>query len=189
MAATNRSKLSRSLALMALLLAQLTALPSLAISADRDQQITVEADYAERDVASDTMVYRGNVVIRQGGLLIEADQVELFNRDGQLQQIVSSGQLARYTQQATSRKNVIIAEAEQIDYQPSTESITLLRNATLSRDGTLLKGERIDYDFNSQSWQASGNPSESGTGDSSRRIQLVIPASDTPPAATDQERP
>lgn len=78
MAATNRSKLSRSLALMALLLAQLTALPSLAISADRDQQITVEADYAERDVATDTMVYRGNVVIRQGGLLIEADQVELF---------------------------------------------------------------------------------------------------------------
>lgn len=186
MATISRSKVGRR---CALLIALLASGASWAQSDDRSQPITVEADFAERDVAADTMIYRGNVVIRQGSLLIEANQVELFNRDGELQQIVSTGQLARYTQRAANASQPIIAEAEQIDYQPGNNTMTLLRNATLSRDGTLLKGERIDYDFTSQSWQASGTSDDAASGDPARRIQLVIPASDGGALPTNEERP
>jgi len=176
-AAINRSK-----AAVALLTAVLAG-PGWALLGDSSAPISVEADYAERDEAADTMVYRGNVVIRQGTLLIEAEQVELFSQAGELAQIVSRGQLARYSQQMSDTAEPISAEAEQIDYQPSDNRITLRGNATLSRDGTLLKGERIDYDFTSQSWQASGGE-QGGNGEPQRRIQLVIPAT-----SNGEERP
>lgn len=180
MAATNHNKLSFAL------LAAVLAAPCWALLNDSREPISVEADYAERDERADTMVYRGSVIIRQGSLLIEADQVELFSREGELVQVVSNGQLARYTQQMEDAAEPITAEAEQIDYQPSDKRITLLRNATLSRDGTLLKGERIDYDFISQSWQASGGE-QNGSGQPQRRIQLVIPANEG--AATIKDTP
>lgn len=176
--ATINLKLARLTALcIGLAVLAVVPLQAIALITDSEQPISIEADYAHRDELNATMLYRGEVVIRQGNLLIEAEQVELFSRDGELEQIISTGQLARYTQSQSAGQPAIVAEAEQIDYLPGSNSITLLRNATLSRDGTVLKGEKIDYDFDSQSWQASGDENLSSEGQNSRRIQLVIPAS------------
>lgn len=159
---------------------------AIALITDSKAPITIEADYAQRNELNGTMLYRGEVIIRQGDLLIEADQVELLSRAGELEQIISTGQLARYTQSQSAGQPAIVAEAEQIDYLPGSNSITLLRNATLSRDGTLLKGEKIDYDFDSQSWQASGDESNSNQSQNGRRIQLVIPANDGDSSSEEQ---
>lgn len=176
--ATINLKLARLNALcIGLAVLAVVPLQAIALITDSEQPISIEADYAQRDELNATMLYRGEVVIRQGNLLIEAEQVELFSREGELEQIISTGQLARYTQSQSAGQPAIVAEAEQIDYLPGSNSITLLRNATLSRDGTVLKGEKIDYDFDSQSWQASGDENLSSEGQNSRRIQLVIPAS------------
>jgi lipopolysaccharide export system protein LptA len=42
----------------------------------------------------------------------------------------------------------------------------------LSRDGTIIKGDSIDYDIDKQTWKAKGDNQGQ-----QKRIQLVIPAS------------
>ena len=48
--------------------------------------------------------------------------------------------------------------------------INLTSNASLTRNGTLIKGDTINYDLTKGTWKAAGN--EDGE---QKRIQLVIP--------------
>jgi lipopolysaccharide export system protein LptA len=54
----------------------------------------------------------------------------------------------------------------------ATDKINLQKNASLSRNGTLIKGDSITYDLENETWKAKGN----NRGEQ-KRIQLVIPPS------------
>ena len=66
----------------------------------------------------------------------------------------------------------MIARADHIDYMPATNKLALKQNAMLSRNGTIIKGDSIDYDINKETWKAKGDNQGQ-----QKRIQLVIPAS------------
>jgi lipopolysaccharide export system protein LptA len=66
----------------------------------------------------------------------------------------------------------MIARADNIDCLPSTNKLALKHNAMLTRDGTIIKGDSIDYDIDKQTWKAKGDNQGQ-----QKRIQLVIPAS------------
>ena len=77
---------------------------------------------------------------------------------------------------------MLVARAEHIDYLLADDQIILKRNAVLSRNGTIIKGDSIDYDIKKETWKAKGND----LGEQ-KRIQLVIPPSvqeSTPPEET-----
>ena len=145
-----------------------------ALPDDRLQAIEIDADYAEQNANTGFMVYRGSVVIRQGSILLEADRVEIHTRNNRVQQIVATGEPASYHQQINAGEEPLIARAKRIEYQLDTDSVALKSNASLTRDGTLIRGDTIDYDLSNQTWKASGNNSGK-----QKRIQLVIPASQT----------
>ena len=116
--------------------------------------------------------YQGNVVINQGSLVIEADQVTVYYKDNKVSRIVSLGLPASYQQQAAADGGLIIAKAETIVYLLAHDEINLKTNAVLSRNGTLIKGDSINYDLENETWKAKGN--QRGE---QKRIQLVIPPS------------
>ena len=66
--------------------------------------------------------------------------------------------------------NLIIARAESIEYLVTEDAINLKSNAALTRNGTSIKGDSINYDLAKGTWTAKGN--EEGE---QKRIQLVIP--------------
>lgn len=145
---------------------------SIALPSDRHQTIEIEADFAERNEKTGTMIYRGNVVISQGTILIEADQVDVLSNGNKVTLITCSGKPASYQQQPDEKPGLVIAKAESIEYQLAADKIVLKRNASLSRNGTLIKGDTINYDLKEQSWKARGNNQGK-----QKRIQLVIPPS------------
>jgi lipopolysaccharide export system protein LptA len=51
-----------------------------ALPDDRQQPITIESDSAERNEQSGLTQYLGNVVIRQGSVLIDADRVTITTK-------------------------------------------------------------------------------------------------------------
>ena len=170
----NISRLFRkylSTALLALL-GSLLALPCLALPDDRQQPISIESDYAERNEKTRRTVYRGNVVISQGSVLIEADEITLHVDNNKISRIECEGTPASYQQKPEVNGAIMIARANHIDYLPANNKLALKQNALLSRDGTIIKGDSIDYDINKQTWKAKGDNQGQ-----QKRIQLVIPPS------------
>jgi len=169
------------LALLMSILAVLLPTTALALPDDRRQHISIESDYAERNDQTGQTVYRGNVVISQGSVLIEAEQIILHFENSKVVRIECDGKPASYQQTPEINAPVMIARADHIDYLPADNSIALKSKAMLSRDGTIIRGDSIDYDIDKQTWKAKG----SDLGEQ-KRIQLVIP----PPALqTDSETP
>ena len=150
----------------------LWCLSALALPDDRIQTITIESNSAERDQKTGLTQYQGNVVINQGSLVIEADQVTVYYKDNKVSRIVCLGLPASYQQQAAADGGLIIAKAETIVYLLAQDEINLKSNAVLSRNGTLIKGDSINYDLENETWKAKGN--QRGE---QKRIQLVIPPS------------
>jgi lipopolysaccharide export system protein LptA len=150
----------------------LWCLSALALPDDRTQTITIESNSAERDQKTGLTQYQGNVVINQGSLVIEADQVTVYYKDNKVSRIICLGLPASYQQQAAEDGGLIIAKAETIVYLLAEDEINLKSNAVLSRNGTLIKGDSINYDLENETWKAKGN--QRGE---QKRIQLVIPPS------------
>lgn len=154
------------------LLGMLSASLAQALPDDRQQSISIESDYAERNDKTGSTVYRGNVVISQGSVMIEADQIILHMKNNKISHIECDGKPASYREKPSINGPMMIARADHIDYRPADNSIALKHNAVLSRDGTIIKGDSIDYDIGKQTWKAKGD----NLGDQ-KRIQLVIPPS------------
>ena len=158
--------LRHSLLFFYLVLAMLSA----PVFSDGNQAIAVNADYAKRNEVTGLTEYRGNVVIRQGTTLINADRVIIYYEDGKVSRISCSGAPARYQKMSALDDNLIMARAESIDYLVTEDAISLKSNAALTRNGTSIKGDSINYDLEKGTWTAKGN--EKGE---QKRIQLVIP--------------
>ena len=150
----------------------LWCLSALALPDDRTQTITIESNSAERDQKTGLTQYQGNVVINQGSLVIEADQVTVYYKDNKVSRIICLGLPASYQQQAAADGGLIIAKAETIVYLLAEDEINFKTNAVLSRNGTLIKGDSINYDLENETWKAKGNQRGEH-----KRIQLVIPPS------------
>ena len=164
------SRLAAQLMLFALSLS--TAFVAVALPDDRKQTISIESDSAERNEKTGLTVYSGNVIISQGSILIEADQITLHYQGSKISRIECQGTPASYQQQPQAQGPMLVARAEHIDYLLADDQIVLQRNAVLSRNGTIIRGDSINYDIKNETWKAKGND----LGEQ-KRIQLVIPPS------------
>ena len=141
-----------------------------ALSSDRVQPISVSADYAERNELTGLTQYRGNVIIRQGSILIDAEEVTIHYEDDTVRRILCLGSPASYQQISLDDTTLVIAKAETIEYLLINDIINLKTNASLARNGTFIKGDTINYDLAKGTWKAKGDDQSD-----QKRIQLVIP--------------
>ena len=136
---------------------------------DEGQTIIIESDIAERNETTGLTQYSGNVIIRQGSLRVDANKVEVFYQDNRVDRILCYGNPANY-QQKTQTGDQVSASAETIEYHPADKIVKLKTDASLSRNGTSIKGDSINYDIVSETWRAKGDNEST-----QKRIQLVIP--------------
>ena len=144
---------------------------------DFKEPIIIESDSAERNEKTGLTQYKGNVVIQQGSMVIDASEVTVFYESENVSHIRCEGDPASF-QQSDQSGDRVLARAETIEYEPSTELVNLKTNASLSHNGTQIKGDSINYDLRNESWKAKGDNQST-----QKRIQLVIP----PPPINDPE--
>ncbi len=157
-----------------LLLAGFTA-GAAALSTDPDQPVRIVADSALLDDAEGIAVYRGNVAIRQGSLLIEGDVVTMyFDRDRDLSKLVAEGESARFQQQPEGGGPLQRATADRIEYYLEDDTMILIGNARLARGGDEMQAERIFYD--TANAMIKGGPE--GAGGTGRVTITVTPSPD-----------
>ncbi|MFN3237271.1 MAG: lipopolysaccharide transport periplasmic protein LptA [Pseudomonadales bacterium] len=125
---------------------------SYALTSDRDQPISIEADSAFIDEVKGETIYEGNAIIRQGTLNITADKVRVIMTDNEVVQIIASMAvgaegLAHYEQQPDDDEALVSADAKTINYFIQEERLHLTGNAILQQTLDRFAGELLYYDM------------------------------------------
>jgi lipopolysaccharide export system protein LptA len=166
-----------SLPVIAALAAVFAAATAQALPEDRAQPVRISADSAVQE--NTTVTYRGSVVVTQGSLRVEADQVVVHHAGGKVQRIVATGKPARFQQQPEANGGLVKATAATLIYHQGENRFELLQDAFVERDGSSVKGNRIEYLPTTQTVRAQGTV-DAQTG----RVEMVLPPEqlgDTPP--------
>lgn len=137
--------------------ASLQATTTYSLESDAEAEITIQSDRAEFDRKSGTAIYMGNVVLEQGTLLINADQITLYSdQNQQLNKAVAKGKPAHFQQQMEGDKGLTKAQGHLITYLTLDKNISLLTEAVLEQEGNSFSGNQITYDIVNESVSAKG---------------------------------
>lgn len=153
-----------------LLLGALLALPTLAaaLESDRQQPIQVQADRVEMDNRSGVSTYRGNVILDQGSLHMEADLLIVYRATAELDRIEAEGRPVRFRQRPEGATADVEGEALRLEYRAAEDRLLLQGAAWVQQGGDRFSGERIQYDTVLSRVQASGQDNGSG------RVHAII---------------
>lgn len=135
---------------------------------DARAPISIEADRASIDEPSGVAVYRGGVVLVQGGLKLRAEELTVEVRDGRAVKAVALGKPALLDQAATPQQEASHAEASKMTFLIEQDRMLLDDRASLRQGGRLFQGAHIDYDVVNRRVNASGGENS--------RVLLVLPA-------------
>ncbi|TCM63804.1 lipopolysaccharide export system protein LptA [Acinetobacter calcoaceticus] len=140
-----------------------------ALDDDFNQPIHLSGDYAKYSTAKmDSLSYQGNVVLIQGSIKIQADQLTvLSNREqGGLQSIVLTGEPVKFQQQQQQSQKMAYGQANKVLYDATKLQIRLIGQASLSHDGSNFSADNIRYGLKDGDME--------GLSSTTRRVQLII---------------
>lgn len=127
------------------------------LESDADAEITIQSDRAEFDRRTGVAIYKGNVVLEQGTLLIHADQITLLSdEDQRLDKAIAEGQPARFQQLMEGDKGLTKAKGQTITYLTQERNVSLLKDAELEQEGNFFSGNYINYNMINESVSAKG---------------------------------
>lgn len=142
---------------------------SSALPDDFDQEVTIVSNSAMLDRKTGQVTYSGDVVLTQGTLRIESDQLTVTRKDNVFEKAIAIGNPAHYQQQIQVDDPLTTADADKIEYLAAEQQAILTGNANLMQASNQLTGERIVYDMTNEMVTAGqtedGQPS---------RIKVVI---------------
>lgn len=140
--------------------------PALALESDRQQPLLINADASDGTLGDGRATLRGNVEIRQGTLLVKAEQADVEKSEGKVREVLLTGHPV-LLQQEIENQGLVTATANSITYQVATGIVTLTGNADVDHPQYQISGELLVYDMNLQHFQGSG-------GDNNGRIRIQL---------------
>jgi lipopolysaccharide export system protein LptA len=134
-----------------------------AAKTDLDKDIIIHSQRQAGDLKNKIISYLDDVLIKQGSLTISADLVQVYEVENGKQKIyVAKGKPAVF-KQLLDDGTPINLQAEEITYEPAKHVITISGNASVSQQGSFVKGSKIIYNTLTEQLLAESNPDESVT--------------------------
>jgi lipopolysaccharide export system protein LptA len=149
-----------------------------ALESDRQQPLKVDAQQTEGSLGDGATVLKGQVEIRQGSLLITADEAEVIKNEGKVTRVTFTGSPATLEQEI-EEQGMVNAEANRITYEVSAGTVKLAGKADVNHPQYQISGDVLTYDLDTQHFEGSG--SDSGDGRISIRLE--------PEVASDLQKP
>lgn len=126
-------------------------------SSDRNQPIYLDSNNQEGVMdGNSTNVWTGNVTLKQGTLDIASQRAELTQRNGDPSLAVFTGSPVKLRQQQDDG-TWMDATANRIEYDMSTETITLIGNYTVKSPRGSNSGQRMVYNTKTGSVKSGGD--------------------------------
>lgn len=136
-----------------------------ALQGDAQQPINIRARQVEANEKTGVSTYRGNVVLAQGSLRVEADRLEVTLRDGSTDVVRAWGDPVRM-QTRTDEGETLSAKAQRLTYRAGSRRIELREGVELTRGADVFTGATVVYALDDHTFRAEGN----GDG----RVSVVI---------------
>ena len=135
-----------------------SALPvAYASDSDFSKPIKVDSKSQFVDGKNKTSLFKDDVRITQGSLVIDAAEVEVIATDGEGREIfVARGNPASYSQ-TMDDGSPVKARANEIRYEVSKRTISLTGSAELTQDTSMVRGDKITYDMATEQLLATGD--------------------------------
>lgn len=147
----------------------------LAEAADRDQPIDLEADSVKVDDAKQISTYSGNVILKQGTLIIRADKLVVREDSAGFQHSTSTGNPTTFKQKREGKNEYMEGSAQRIEYDGRMDKVQLYTNAWVKRGEDIVHGNYISYDANTEYAEViGGTKSADGSTTSSGRVHAII---------------
>ncbi|MGD8234365.1 lipopolysaccharide transport periplasmic protein LptA [Vibrio sp. TRT 1302] len=130
---------------------------ALALSTDQEQPVYIDSDSQQLDMQSNKVTFIGDVKLKQGSININADKVIVTRdpKDGSIQEIEGYGNLATFSQ-LTDDGKTLYGEAKELYYVMVDDQLTMIDQAMLSQDDSVIRGTKIRYKISSQKLIADG---------------------------------
>jgi lipopolysaccharide export system protein LptA len=130
---------------------------------DRNQPLNVKAASVNIDEKTGVAIYRGNVVMIQGGLRVEADRLEVrTDKNRRLSTVIATGRPARLRGFTETRDDELLADAERVVFQAETREIELTGNAWARQGGDEFRAQQIHYGLDNKQLAATGGSGTDG---------------------------
>lgn len=107
--------------------------------------IELEADTLSYHQKTGTSIYKGNVKITSGDMVLSGDEVEVFSADGEVSKVISIAKPSRFTQ--GSGKGSIQGQALKIEYQIEKQLVKFIGDVKIKEGGKIFIGEQAFYDI------------------------------------------
>ena len=165
--------MNRALLASAALLLLLPVADVVAKSSDRNQAMTIDSGSQSGNMEGNgKTVLGGGVVVTQGTLEIRSAAAEIYMADGEVSRSVFTGKQVKMKQQMDDG-TWMDAQADRVEYDMKTETITFIGNYTVKSDRGSNSGQRMVYNTKSGNMQSGGD----GT-----RVRTVIQPKSAAPA-------
>jgi lipopolysaccharide export system protein LptA len=153
----------------------------IASSKDTQQPISIEADQAVLDKNKQTSIYTGHVVLKQGGIEVNANTVTVYTKQGQLQRVIVEGDPVNYRQQQQGQED-IRGVSQRMEYDTESKRLLMLGNAELWQGGNRFSGDRIQYDTEKEKVIATGESNNTEIG--AQRVEITLQPKSSKPQAS-----
>lgn len=113
--------------------------------ADRTKPVNIEANSVDMDDLHKIGIYRGNVVLTQGTLLLHADKLEVHQNGDGFSTAVAYGNPVSFRQKQDGSDEYIEAYADRIDLDNQQNTVLLTGNAKLKKGADVLHANTMFY--------------------------------------------
>ena len=159
-----------------------------AMTGDKEQPITIEADRVDIDDKKGVSIYKGKVQVTQGSMVLMADTVTTYTvgdkqvKQRELDKIIAVGAPAQFRQlldtkdAKTGKNEEVRGQAQRIDYFAREERLVLQGGGHIWKEGDEFSGNIIEYDVAQETVKAAmGNVAGQAAGGAPpERVHAVI---------------
>jgi lipopolysaccharide export system protein LptA len=117
-----------------------------ALSTDKDQPVSIEADSVDIDESTETAIYRGNVILIQGSINLNASRVVVHKFQSDNAHIEATGKQVQFSQKQDKTGELIKGRADKAEYGINSARLELTGDASLVKGNNTFKNDRIIYD-------------------------------------------
>jgi lipopolysaccharide export system protein LptA len=118
-----------------------------ALESDSEQPIYIDSDSATYDETKGVSTYSGRVVSTQGSMKVTSDELVVYTKDGEVTQLIWTGNPVHLKQTPNEGKEDITGESLRTEYYPDQSLLVLIKKATVWQGDLTYGSDLIKYDL------------------------------------------